>query len=141
MKSVDRELRSWQLLPDWTDLLPEDRSWFLEEADKLKLDAPTTLAGLRRLLAHEYDLNHRLRDLETQISNRAAQRRQEREKPEEPGSVTQPEPPAEIFEANVAIPAVFDKVEQLEMLIGQLQGFRARIAARQPVRIHFKERP
>jgi hypothetical protein len=136
----DRELRSWQLLPDWIDLLPEDRSWFLDEADKLTLDAPTTLAGLRRLLAHEYDLNHRLRDLETQIGNRAAQRRQEREKPEEPGSTTQPTPAADIFEANVAIPSVFDKVEQLEMLIGQLQAFRVRIAARQPVRIHFKER-
>jgi len=45
-------------LPDWTDLLPEDRTWFTSEVDTLKVDAPKKLAGLRQLIAHEYSLNY-----------------------------------------------------------------------------------
>lgn len=137
----DRATTQWQLLPDWTDLLSDDRTWFLSEAETLKFHVPETLGGLRQLLAHDYDLNHRLRDLEAEISSRAAQRRNEREKPEERGEGATPtEPPSEVFEADVAVPVVFEKVEQLDMLVGQLHGLRPRIAARQRVRIHFKER-
>lgn len=137
----DRATAQWQLLPDWTDLLSDDRAWFLSEAETLKFHVPETLNGLRQLLAHDYDLNHRLRDLEAEISTRASQRRNEREKPEKPGDdAPPPEPPTEVFETNVAVPAIFDKVEQIDMLVGQLHGFRPRIAARQRVRIHFKER-
>jgi hypothetical protein len=137
----DRDVSQWQQARDWADLLPDDRAWFIAEADKLKHDAPETLSGLRQLLAHEYDLNHRLRELETQISTRAAQRRKDREKPPEPGEeVSEPDTPTEIFEADVAVPSLFDKVEQLDTVVGQLQGFRPRLAARQRVRIHFKER-
>jgi hypothetical protein len=136
----DREVVQWQRLPDWTDLLPDDLSWFLAEAEKLKQDAPGTLAGLRQLLAHEYDLNHRLRELEGQIFAQASQRRKDREKPQESSEGAPPEPTVEIFDTDVAVPAVFNKVEQLDTVVGQLQGFRPRIAARQPVRIHFKER-
>jgi hypothetical protein len=136
----DRESTQWQQAPDWADLLPDDRAWFATEADRLKQEAPATLVGLRQLLAHEYDLNHRLRELETQLSTIAAQRRKDREKPQEPGGPTpEPVPSAEAFEADVAVPPLFDKVEQLDTVVGQLQGFRPRIAARQPVRIHFKE--
>jgi hypothetical protein len=136
----DRESVQWQQTPDWADLLPDDRAWFVAEAEKLKQEAPATLAGLKQLLAHEYDLNHRLRELETQLSTTAAQRRKDREKPQEPGERrTQPEPQVEVFETDVAVPSLFDKVEQLDNVVGQLQGFRPRIAARQAVRIHFKE--
>jgi hypothetical protein len=135
----EREVAKWQALPDWTDLLPEDRTWFTSEVEKLKVDAPQTLAGLRQLIAHEYSLNYRLRELETHIAIRGGERRRDREKPETPGIGTPPEPP-ETFETDVAVPAVFDTVEQLDVLVGQIQGFRPRIAARQRVRIRFKER-
>jgi hypothetical protein len=135
----EREVANWQALPDWTDLLPEDRTWFTSEVDTLKVDAPKTLAGLRQLIAHEYSLNFRLRELETHIGIRATERRRDREKPEIPGIGIPPEPP-ETFETDVAVPAVFDTVEQLDLLVGQINGFRPRIAARQRVRIRFKER-
>jgi hypothetical protein len=134
----DRELGKWQSLSDWTDLLSDDRSWFVSEAEKLKQDAPSTLEGFRSLLAHEYALNFRLRELEENITARAAQRRKDREEPKEPGGI---EPPGEVFESDVAVPPIFETVEQLDILTGQIQGFRPRIAARQRVRIRFKERP
>jgi uncharacterized protein DUF6079 len=136
----DRQLRQWQSVPDWTDLLPDDRSWFVSEAEKLNQEAPGTLEGLRATLAHEYALNYRLRELEENITTRAAQRRKDREEPKGP-SGTPSEPPTEVFETDVAVPQIFETVEQLDLLTGQIQGFRPRIAARQRLRIHFKERP
>ena len=45
-----------------------------------------------------------------------------------------------LFEAEFTVPAQFDRVEQLDVLIAQIQTLRARLAARQPVRILWEER-
>ncbi len=135
----ERELAKWQSLADWADLLQEDRTWFSAEMEALKQDAPKTLGGLRQLLSHEYSLNYRLRELEAHIGIRAAERRKDREKPDETGGRTPPEA-VETFDADLTVPSVFDTVEQLDLLVGQIQGFRPRIVARQRVRIRFKER-
>jgi hypothetical protein len=51
------ELAKWQDLPDWADLLAEDRAWFATEVDKLAMNGSSNIAGLRRLLALEFNLN------------------------------------------------------------------------------------
>jgi hypothetical protein len=135
----ESELTKWQKLPDWADLLSEDRAWFAAEVEKLGADVPVNIAGLRRLLAHEYDLNHHLRDLETEVGVMAAKRRKEREEPPKPGDGTPPEPPAEPVDAEIVVPAIIERVDQLEALVAQIQALRVRLAARQPVRIHWKE--
>jgi Family of unknown function (DUF6079) len=132
----ETELTKWQKRPDWADLLSEDRSWFVAEMEKLAADVPENIAGLRRLLAHEYDLNHRLRDLEIEVDVMAAKRRKEREEPPKPGGGTPTEPPVDI---EITVPAVIERADQLEMLVAQIQALRGRLAARQPVRIHWKE--
>jgi uncharacterized protein DUF6079 len=63
------ELTKWQNLPSWSELLTEDRAWFATEVDRLAMDGSGNIAGLRRLLAHEYDLNHRLRELKQEIGS------------------------------------------------------------------------
>jgi hypothetical protein len=136
----ESELARWQSLPEWAELLQEDRDWLAAEVEKLTVTAPPTIVGLRRLLAHEYDQNHRLRDLEKTISSRVAQRRKDQQKEAEEEGGTPPNDVPPLFEAEFAVPAQFDRVEQLEVLIAQLQTLRARLAARQPVRILWKER-
>jgi hypothetical protein len=131
----ESELMKWRNLPDWADLLVEDRAWVAAEADKLAVDALGDIGGLRRLLAHEYDLNHRLRKLEKEVGVLAAARRKEREKPPGDGNGS----PAEPVDAEIVVPAVIERVDQLEALVAQIQALRVRLAARQPVHIRWKE--
>jgi hypothetical protein len=137
----EAELTKWQNLPDWADLLAEDRAWLAGEVDKLVVDVPGNIAGFRRLLAHEYDLNHRLRELEKEVDVLAAKRRKEREKPPEHGNGNPPEPPPESVDAEIVVPAVIEHVDQLEAIVAQIRALRVRLAARQPVHIRWKEQP
>jgi hypothetical protein len=131
----ETELTKWQKLPDWADLLSEDRAWFGAEVEKLAVDVSGNIVGLRRLLAHEYDLNHHLRKLETEVSVLAEKRRAEREEVLKPDNGTPPKP----VDVEITVPAVIERAGQLEMLVGQIQGLRAHLTAGQPVRIHWKE--
>jgi hypothetical protein len=135
----ESELTKWQKLPDWADLLSEDRAWFAAEVEKLAVDVPGDIVGLRRLLAHEYDLNHHLRDLETEVGVMAAKRRRERQEPPKPPDGGPPEPLPEPLDTEIVVPAVIDSVDQLEALVAQIQALRLRLAARQSVRIRWKE--
>jgi hypothetical protein len=134
------ELAKWRNLPDWADLLTEDRAWFATEVDKFVVDGSGNISGLRRLLADEYDLNHRLRELEKEVGVLAAQRRKERENPASDGG-NPPEPAPAPVEAEIIVPAVIERVDQLEALVAQIQALRVRLAARQPVHICWKEQP
>jgi hypothetical protein len=128
------ELAKWQNLQDWADLLAEDRAWFAAEVDKLVVDGSGNISGLRRLLAHEYDLNHRLRELKKEVGILAAQRRKKRENRASDGG-NPPDP----VEVEIIVPAVIERVDQLEALVAQIQALRVRLAARQPVHICWKE--
>ncbi len=129
------ELIKWENLPNWADLLTEDRAWFAAEVDNLAVAVSGNIAGLRRLLAYEYDLNHRLRELDKELGVLAAKRRDEREKPPEEGNGNTREP----VDAEIIVPAVIERVDQLEALVAQIQALRVRLAARQPVHICWKE--
>ena len=140
---AEKELTRLQTLPDWLDLLADDQGWIASEVEKLAVQASPDLPGLNKLLAHEYDLHHRLRELEQQVAVRAEQNRiARRPKPEpvEDGAAPRAaEQPVEPVNQTIAVPPVFRTVEELDTLIKQLQHLRARLAALQPVRITWKE--
>jgi hypothetical protein len=135
----ETELAKWQNLLDWVDLLGEDRGWFAAEVGKLEVDVSDNIAGLRRLLAHEYDLNHRLRELEKEVGVLATKRRKEREKPSASEGESPPAPQVPPVNFEIIVPAVIERVDQLEALVAQIQALRVRLAARQPVHICWKE--
>ncbi len=134
---TENELARWQTLPDWLDLLPDDQTWIMSEVEKLAVQTTEDLSGLNKLLAHDYDLNFRLRELEKQVATRAELNRKAR-RAAPPGGGP-PEPRLEPADLTVAVPLVFESVEQVEALIKQLQQLRARLAANQPVRITWKQ--
>jgi hypothetical protein len=136
---AETELARWQTLLDWQDLLPDDKNWINSEVEKLAMQTSQDLSGLNRLLAHDYDLNFRLRELEKQVATRADQSRKAREQVP-PGVTGGPaEERLEPADLTIAVPPVLESVEQLEGLIKQLQQLRARLIARQPVRITWKQ--
>lgn len=123
------ELERWQATPDWLELNADDRGWITSEVDKLAKTAPATLAGFRRLLAHDYDLTKRLQTLSLEVVQRAAAERALRaEKP--PGDEGAPVQDQPMF-----FPQAIAKLEDIDTLISQLRGYRDQIAAGKRIRV------
>jgi hypothetical protein len=132
------DLGRWQAWPEWLDLTDEDRAWFAGEAGKLTLKADGNLDGLKKLLNHDYSLNHRLRDLAEALRRRAQERRseqereQEQEEEDEGGEET-------VKETIVMVPAVFKSVAQLEALVAELHKLRSQIGKKKGILIIWKQ--
>ena len=123
-------LEKWQTSPDWIELSADDRAWISGEVDKLARPAPATLAGFRQLLAHDYDLTKRLQSLALEVARRAgAERARRAEKPVE-GEEGEP-----IQDQPMYFPAALAKLEDIDMLISQLKGYRDQIAAGKRLRV------
>lgn len=137
------ELARWQASADWRDLADEDRAWFAAEVAKLSVSAEGSLDGLKKLLSHDYSLNHRLRDLAASVSKRAADARSARSKAsEEPEVNTTSERSSSrlaIFDTELLVPRVFKSPEQIDLLIEELNKLRVRLLAATQVRITWKQ--
>jgi hypothetical protein len=77
--------------------------------------------------------------LEKEVSVLAAQRRKERENPSASGSESSPELQMAPVDFEIIVPAVIERLDQLEALVAQIQALRVRLAARQPIHICWKE--
>ena len=134
------ELARWQSSADWMDLSEDDRTWFTSEAAKLTIDADRTLDGLKKLLSHDYSLNHRLRELSDAVTNKAKERRLERDRDkdreeeggDEDGDVT-------VKETTVMVPTIFKSADQIESLVAELHKIRSQIGKKTRIRIIWKE--
>jgi hypothetical protein len=128
-------LSKWQNTSDWADLLADDRENLIANATRLPIEAPRTLSGLQQVLAHAFDLNNRLGELEKSVAVLAAQRRLDRHLDSTVPAEDLPEPVDEMM----AVPSVFTTVEQIDALIKQLHQLRVRLASRQSLRIRWKQ--
>ena len=129
----DSELALWQSSPDWAELLPDDRESILSQTATLHVTAEPTLAGMRRVLAASFDLTERLRSLGEEVQRLAHDRRTERETPEpEPG--TEPPQPDPVSDRPLVIPRSFEKVEDIEAFIRELEKLREHLLAGKRVR-------
>jgi len=134
------ELARWQSSADWMDLSEDDRTWFTSEAAKLTIDADRTLDGLKKLLSHDYSLNHRLRELSDAVTNKAKERRRERDRDknreeeggDDGGDVT-------VKETTVMVPTIFKSADQIESLVAELHKIRSQIGKKTRIRIIWKE--
>ena len=138
---TEAELAKWQASPDWMDLAEDDREWFTSEVEKLPVQAKGTLEGLRELLAHDYTINHRLRELAQSLAQKAAQTRAEKEQDKK-----KPDPETEsagerlvVTETTLLVPPVFTSVTQIENLIHELNKLRAQVGAQKHLHITWKQ--
>jgi len=122
------------------DLNEDDRNWFIAEAAALTIEADTTLDGLKQLLNHEYSLNHRLRDLATNLAAKAKIRREEQKtSKKEDEKDENGENPVTVKETTVIIPKVFKSAGQIETLVAELNKLRIQIDKQTRIRIVWKE--
>ena len=139
---AQEELSRWQATDDWMVLNEEDRGWLLAEIGKLAILVDTDLEGLKKLLRHDYSLNHRLRDLATQLAKRATENRKpvggypDHDPDPDPES-HDVQPPHETH-TEMVVPKIFKKPEDIDSLIAKLNALRLRLTPSEHLRITWK---
>jgi FKBP-type peptidyl-prolyl cis-trans isomerase (trigger factor) len=108
--------------------------------DGLLVTATQDLAGLRKLLARDYDINSTLEDLKRSIKRQGQERWQQRQE-EETSRVE--EPAAAKFSQSIALPAKLTSAAELDALIQQLRTLRAALilCSEVDIRIMVKNEP
>lgn len=131
------ELARWQTSPDWADLSAEERTTINTELEKLVRQPEPTLAGLRSLLAHDYDLQKRVRTLGSQIGqwSQAARAARATPLPADEGATPPPAPTTPPEEQRLFIPAVFESPDDLDRFIQQLENYRAQLRAGKRIKL------
>lgn len=130
-----QELTRWESLSDWNDLTDDERIWFRCEVDKLAIEADGSLAGLKKLLGHDYTLNTRLRELAQSITKKAAENRAAKDKDEKRDK----DKVAEVVDTELLVPKIFKSSREIDLLIAELTKVRSKITNAKHARIHWKE--
>jgi hypothetical protein len=128
-----------QRIPEWEELTQEERGNAVSCLDDLALEADQDLAGLKKLLARDYDINNTLENLKHSIKRQGQARlRQRREVDSAP---IDPAPSA--LSTAIEMPAKLSSASELDALIQQLQELRASLSlyAKVDIRIRVEKEP
>ncbi len=106
-------------IPEWIELTQETQNNALDQLAGLGLSASHDLAGLQRLISHEFDLSTRLEELKQRIIREGRERQrqyldEQKKKDVQDGKATR----------TIAVPAVLSTTAELDDLIRQLQAQR-----------------
>jgi len=144
---AQEELSRWQASADWSDLKEDEKVWFSEEINRLAILVAPDLDGLKKLLSHDFSLNHRLRDLSAQLGRKAAAHRDSAHKVEvdsdpDPAPTTNEPPPKKPYATTtevIVVPKVFTSADQIDLLVAELKKLRHRVSPAEHLRITWKE--
>ena len=103
------------LLPEWTEFTAEEQQNVMSQLQNLRVGADENIAGLKKLIAAEFDITTTIDDLKRKIVEDARARR----KLVEPGGLKDPRP-----RRAFKIPAQITTTEEFDVLIHRLQQAR-----------------
>ena len=106
-----------QRIPEWAELTQEEQSNAVSRLDVLALAASQDLAGLKKLLARDYDINSTIEDLKRSIQRQGQERL--RQRIEEERAKTGEKGPAKLSKA-IAVPMKMTSAAELDALIQRL---------------------
>ncbi|WP_036357316.1 BREX system P-loop protein BrxC [Microvirga sp. BSC39] len=121
-----------QRVPEWNELTQEERSNVASRLDALELTVGHDLAGLKRLLTRDYDINSTIDDLRRSIQRQGQERVLQRVAQQQKGMAE--DGPKKLTEA-VPLPAKLTTLADLESLIQRLNQLRDQFAAYQDVEL------
>lgn len=128
-------LARWSDSTDWQDLDGDSRDWISQEVERLSKTVTQDADGLRDLLNHDYTLNHRLRELETTIAEKAAAARANRKAKQEEQKKSGDKDGNKIKEETLLLPVSLDSSKQIKDLIEQLNTHLAALEAGTKLRL------
>ena len=112
-----------QRIPEWEDLTQEERGNAVNRLDGLALAATLDQAGLKKLLARDYDIST-LEELKRSIQRQGQERL--RQRIEEERAKTGDEGPAKLTKS-VAVPMKMTSAADIDALIQQLHEIKAQL--------------
>ncbi|MDI6749496.1 MAG: BREX system P-loop protein BrxC [Rhodocyclaceae bacterium] len=123
-----------QRLPEWEELTQEERGNAASQLEGLVLEATQDLAGLKKLLARDYDINSTLEELKRSIQRQGQERlrqrmEQERAKSGEKG-------PSKLIK-KIAVPAKITTAADIDAIIQQLHEIKAQIGIYSEIEVTF----
>jgi hypothetical protein len=123
-----------QRTTEWSELTQEERGSTLSQLDGLELSATEDLAGLRKLLARDYDISSTIDELRRSIQRQGQERLQQRI--EEDRAKKGEKGPAK-FEQEVLIPISMRSAADLNALILRLNEIKAQLAHYDEIEVSF----
>ena len=114
-----------QRLPEWEELTQAERSNAANRLEGLVLEATQDLAGLKKLLARDYDINSTLEELKRSIQRQGQERLRQRIEEERAKSG---EKGAAKLTKSVVVPVKITSAADIDALIQQLHEIKAQLA-------------
>lgn len=118
-----------QRVPEWTEFNQEERGNTVAQLDDLALLAAQDLAGLRKLLARDYDISSTIEDLKKTIQRQGQER--QRKRIEDERAKTGTTGPLKLTK-QIGVPKKLTSSADIDVLIQQLQEIKAQL-------IHYAE--
>ena len=112
-------------IPEWQEFTDEEQRNTLDELSAYTIEVSDDLAGLQRLITHDYELGQRIDNLKQRVIADGQER--QRQRVEEQQRKDQEEGKDKKAKRAVAVPAVVNSLTDLEALIQQLQALSAEL--------------
>jgi hypothetical protein len=123
-----------QRIPEWEELTQEERGNAMNRLDGLALAATQDLAGLKKLLARDYDINSTLEELKRSIQRQGQERL--RQRMEEERAKTGDKGPAKLTKS-IAVPVKMTSAADIDSLIQQLHEIKAQFGLYAEIEVRF----
>jgi hypothetical protein len=121
---VKEGVEDLQRLAAWEELTQEERGNAVNRLDGLALDAAQDLAGLKKLLARDYDINSTVDDLKRSIQRQGQERLRQRMEDERAKSGAKG--PSKLSK-KLALPAKITTATDIDAVIQQLHELKAQV--------------
>ncbi len=123
-----------QRIPEWDELTQEECGNAVNRLDGLALDATPDLAGLKKLLARDYDINGTLEELKRSIQRQGQERL--RQRIEEKRARYADKGPTKLI-TKVAVPAKLTTAADIDAVIQQLHEIKAQMGLYAEIEVSF----
>jgi hypothetical protein len=123
-----------QRIPEWEELTQEERGNAVSRLDGLALAATQDLAGLKKLLARDYDINSTLEELKRSIQRQGQERL--RQRMEEERAKTGEKGPAKLSRS-ISVPVKMTSAADIDLLIQQLHEIKAQLGLYAEIEVSF----
>jgi hypothetical protein len=127
-----------QQLGGWQELTQEERGHAVNQLEELAMDAPRDLAGLKKLLARDYDIHRILAEMKRRIQREGEDRRRKRLVPKPPDTGT-PDPAR--LTRTVAVPATITRAADITTVIQELEDIRSLAGDYAEIEVSFSVQP
>jgi hypothetical protein len=123
-----------QRLPEWAGLTQEERGNAVAQLEALGLTVSEDLAGLRKLLARDYDISTTIEELKRSIVRQELERRR-KDSEDQAGENAVREPKR--LTLSISVPMKVASAAQLEALIRTLTDLRSQLALYDDIDVSF----